>query len=165
LPPSQSAGKRPERRRNDRDVPAGDRDDVARAADREGVREVAVDAVSEADEDAGGQAGLGLGHGSIEAFRRRPPNPLHRLIDGACWRQQVERIGPQRADRADLCQIRTVVIRRRRPDAARDGDAIARYHLRIPGQRRGDSRRFVSVDVEQERSGTGAAYPCPDGSS
>jgi hypothetical protein len=47
--------------RNDRDVPAGDGDDVADPGGRERGSEVAVHAVAQADEDACGKARLGLG--------------------------------------------------------------------------------------------------------
>ena len=48
-PPPEPAGHRRDRGRDDRDVPAGDRDDVADAGRREGGREVPIDPVAQPD--------------------------------------------------------------------------------------------------------------------
>ena len=77
--PPEAAGERGHRRGDDRDVPAGDRDDVADARGREVCGDVPIDPVAQADEDAGGQAGLGFGQDAGQE-RRRPRG-------GACSRR------------------------------------------------------------------------------
>ena len=54
-------GHRPDRGRHDRDVPARDRDDVTDAGGREVGRDLPVDAIAQADEDARGEPRLGFG--------------------------------------------------------------------------------------------------------
>ena len=71
--PPEAAGEGGKRRRHDRDVPAGNRDDVARARRREIGGEVTIDAVTQPDQDARGKARLRLRDRAIETGRRGAP--------------------------------------------------------------------------------------------
>ena len=95
--PSRPA-QRPDRRRDDRDVPAGDGHDVADAGRREGGRQVAVDPVAQADEDPGRQPGLGLGQDARERLAGRPRS-RSRATPGR--RRGADRSSGGRAERAD----------------------------------------------------------------
>ena len=75
-PATEPPGHRADRGRDDRDVPAGDRDDVAHAGGRERGREVAVDAVAEPDQDPGREPGLGLGQDAGQRVAGAPPERL-----------------------------------------------------------------------------------------
>ena len=145
-PSAETAGHRRDRGGDDRDVPAGDGDDVADAGRRERRGEVAIDQVAQADEDAGRQSGFRLraGHGSsASAAPRRSASRRRAGSSGAgCDREGPRR---QRPDRTDPQQV--VAVRRigPRPDRAVDDDPVAGIDDRIAGQRRRDPERTVGV--------------------
>ena len=60
----------------------GDRHDVADAGRRERRSEVAVDAVAQADQDARGEAGLGLGEDAGQRLGRAAPQTLEPATRG-----------------------------------------------------------------------------------
>ena len=111
-----------DRGRDDGDVPAGDRDDVADAGRRERRRDVAIDAVAQADQDPGGQSGLGLGQDARSGPRRRRAGAPRASVPGS---------SPGRLDVSSVSRRRACPTRRSargtspygrvgpRPDAAR----------------------------------------------
>ena len=88
----EAAGHRPDRRRDDRDVPAGDGDDVADARRRERRGQVAIDPVAQADQDPGGQPCLRLRQDTGQRERRAPAEQLE-TPTGAVGRR-LDRQGP-----------------------------------------------------------------------
>ena len=81
-------------RRDDRDVPAGDRHDVAHAGRREVGRELSVDPVAQADQDARREPGLRLGeHASASASPRRGAG-LEPPVRGRPASDDLERFAP-----------------------------------------------------------------------
>ena len=159
--PLEPAGERAERRRDDRDIPAADRNDVAGAGDREGAREIAVHTIPEPDQHARGESGLGFGDGPFDSRSGGSANAFERSLERAGGRKQLQRLGPERTDRADLGEVRAVLVLGRRPDPARHLDAIARDDGRVPGQRRRDASGLSPVQLEQDRrrsrAGSGSA--------
>jgi hypothetical protein len=145
------ARQRPQRGRDDGDVPARDGDDVAGAGDREGVRKVAVDAIPQPDQDARRQAGLRLGHRSIETGGGCAPEGLKRSIDGARPGQDVERVRAQGPDRANLGQVAAVLVGRGWTDAARDLHQVAWNHSRVPRKGGRHENRTRSTDLQLQR--------------
>ena len=85
--------------RDDRDVPAGDGDDVADPGGRERGSEVAVDAVAQADEDARGEARLGLGQDAGQGLAGATPQPFEPAPEVVGSRLDIESPGRERADR------------------------------------------------------------------
>ena len=104
-PTTEPPGHRPDGGRDDGDVPARDRHDMTDAGGRERRRDVAVDAVAQADEDSGREPGLRLGQdpgqrlagvpapaleprAGIDGAGERPPStarracPTHRVARG-----------------------------------------------------------------------------------
>ena len=107
-------------RRHDRDVPARDGDDVTHPGRGERRREVAVDPVAQADQDAGREAGLGFRQDPGSWSASRPwPRP-------ATWRRQFTTAGVSRIRRHLGLEHRD---RRRRP-SPRSPDAWAAAALR-----------------------------------
>ena len=136
-PTPEPAGEGGDRRRDDRDVPARDRDDVADAGRREGCREVAVDPVAQADEDPCRQAGLRL---RKDARQRASPAP--RRIDSSAVAGSTGRSrstsaprveGSPRSGPGEVVAVRTVGST---PDTAVDLHAITRFDRRVARQRR-----------------------------
>ena len=80
-PTSDATGHRRDGCRHDRDVPAGDRDDVTHAGRREGRREVTIHEIAEADEDAGRQPCLRLGQDSGKGC----PGPASKVLERPAW--------------------------------------------------------------------------------
>ena len=115
-PPAHPPGDRRDRRGDDRDVPAGDRDDVTHAGRRERRRQVAVDPVAQADEDPGREAGLRFGQRGGEGGRGGLPGVLDDVggIHGA--RRDLDRARADGADRPDPLEVVAVGRRRSRPD-------------------------------------------------
>ena len=81
-------------RGDDRDVPAGDRDDVAHPGRRERRREVPVDPVAEADEDAGREPGLRLRKRPGQRLPAGPSKSLDRVQRAARRRRPARASGP-----------------------------------------------------------------------
>ena len=77
-PPSQRAAERRNGGRDDRDVPAGDRNHVAHAGRREICRELAVDSLPKADQDPGREPRFGFGQHARERRRRVPADGFQR---------------------------------------------------------------------------------------
>ena len=131
-----------DRGRDDRDVPARDRDDVADAGRRERRREVAVDPVAQADEDAGREARLGLGQDPGQGVARAPAERLEAAAQ--------DRRGPAGRSAFATTSVPTAPIRSRYSPygesgrgriAALDDDAVAGDDLRVARERRGDAER------------------------
>lgn len=161
-PPSpDAAGERTERRRDDRDVPARDGDDVARAGGRERGGEVAIDQVAQADEHAGGEARFRLRHGPLQAVGRGTPPALERPPEGVRRRQELDRIRTEGARGADLVQVVAVLALGRRPDASAELHAIAGHDRRIPRQR-GRNEHVWGI-LESNGGGPGSLARRPDG--
>ena len=78
---------------------------MADAGRRERGSEVAVDAVAQADEDAGGQARLGLGQDPGQGLAGATPQRLEPAPEVVGRRLDIERPGRERADRADPLQV------------------------------------------------------------
>ena len=105
---------------------------------RECSREVAVDAVTEADQDArrepgfrlGQDPGKGLGGAPTEVLES--PTQVHRAGFG------LHRASRERADRSDPLQVLAVWRIGTGPDRAVQPQAVTRDNRRIPGQRRRD---------------------------
>jgi len=146
--------------RDDRDVPARDRDDVARPGGREVRRQLPIDTVPQPDQHAGRQAGLGLGHRPRQALGRDPAHVLERRAQGVLGGQDREALGAKRADRADPGEIGAVVIGRRRADPTAELDVVTRNHRREPGQGRRDQRGGIRRELDDGGSGTGSG--CAD---
>ena len=157
----QAARDRAEGRSNDRDVPTGDRDDVAGAGRRERSSEIPVDTIAEADQHARRETRLGLRDGSVDAVGGRSTKALQGRGDCPFDGQQLEGLGAERADGADSSQVRAIVVGRRRPDAAAKLDAVAGDDRRVPRQRGRDEHG--RLPVEQDCRGTGAGSRRPDG--
>ena len=99
-------GHGPDGGRDDGDVPARDGDDVADAGRRERRRDVAVDAVAQADEDPGGQPGLGFGQDAGEQLAgiAAPALELRARVGRAGRATSIER-RVERAPRAESLEI------------------------------------------------------------
>ena len=96
------------RGRDDRDVPAGDRDHVADAGGRERGGEVAVDAVAKPDQDARRQARLGLWKDKGESLCGATSH-LFQPAPGAIGRGfQFEGSRRERPDRSDALEVLAV---------------------------------------------------------
>jgi hypothetical protein len=149
---AQPARERAEGRCDDRDVPAGDRDDVTRAGRREVGREPAIDPVAQADQDAGGQPCLRFGHRQGETFRGGAAERLERARERAVRGQEREPVRTQRADGADPREVRPVVVIGRQPDPTVKLDAVAGDDRRIPRQRRGDQDGLLDLEGDHGRA-------------
>ena len=131
--PAQDGGNEPG---NDRDVPAGDRDDVADAGRSEVGGEGAIDALAQPDQDPGGQSRLGLGEGEPERVPARVAERLEAERSGLLER---ERPAVERAGRARASQVVAVwVVVRRRTEASCNLDDITRRDRRECRERRRD---------------------------
>ena len=93
-PTSEAAGDCAECRGNDRDIPARDGHDMTRAGGGERGSEIAVDAITEPDQNASREPGLGLRDRPVEARRGRPSKALERSGNRAFHREDIERILP-----------------------------------------------------------------------
>ena len=124
----ETAGRGGDGRRNDRDVPAGDRDDVADPGGRERGREVAVDAVAQADEDACREARLGLGQDAGQRVAGATPQAFEPAAEVLGSRLHLERPGRERADRPDPLQVLPVCRIGTFADRPVDHDRVARDH-------------------------------------
>ena len=127
-----------DRGRDDGDVPARDRDDVAHPGRRERRREVAVHAVAQADEDPGREPRLGLGEDAGQRLARASPESLEATTRVVRCRLDGQRSRGERPDRADPRQVVAVWRVGPRPDRAIDGHDVARERPRGSG---GASRR------------------------
>ena len=110
-------GHRGDRRRDDGDVPARDRDDVADARRRERGREVAVDPVAEADQDPGRESGLGFGEDTGQRVACAAPECLEPTA--GIVRARSARSASATSERPDRPDPREVLAVRRigpRPD-------------------------------------------------
>jgi hypothetical protein len=152
-PPPQGAGQRAERRGDDRDVPARDRDDMTRAGGREGRGEVAIDEVAQPDQHPGREACLGFRQRPLQALRGSPAPAFEQPVDGVRGGQHRQRARPQRAGRTDVAEVVAVLAFRRRPDPAIELHAVAGHDGRVPGQRRGHQHAAWRVEPDRRRSG------------
>ena len=73
----------------------GDRHDVADAGGRERGREVAIDPVAKADEDARGETGLGLGEDAGQRLAGAAAQTLEPPTEVVRGRRDLERPGPK----------------------------------------------------------------------
>ena len=121
--------------RNDRDVPAGDGDDVADPGGRERGSEVAVDAVAQADEDACGEARLGLGQDAGQGLAGATPQSFEPAPEVLGSRLHIESPGRERADRADPLQVLPVGRIGTFADRSVNHDRVAGDHDGIAGER------------------------------
>ena len=125
---------------DERDVPAADRDDVRQPGRGEGVDDVAGHALAEADEDARGEPGLGLGQCLREARVDVPAQALDGRQQAVLVSREAHRARPHRPGRAPRSQVV------REPRAVIDGrleaafrlDAVARDDPRVARQPRVD---------------------------
>ena len=125
---------------DDRDVPARDRDHVARARGGEVGGELAVHPLPQPHQDPGRQAGLGLREGEPERVAGRVPRHLERD-----HRRRLEQAEPPRletAGRAGPPEVLAIaVVFRRRPERARDLDDRPAPDDGIRGEGRRDGDR------------------------
>ena len=135
--------------RDDRDVPAGNGDDVADACRDEGRREVAIDAVSQSDEDSGCQPCLRFRKCGGECRVARPADRLERRPGVAAVTDDREAVGPQRGVDAAPLEVSAVLVVRARVEAAVDGHAEPRSHDRIAGQGRRDEEWWRGPDLDR----------------
>ena len=97
-PTTEPAGDGRDRRRDDGDVPARDRHDVAHAGGRERGGDVAVDTVSKTDEDAGRQAGFGFRERHRQGVRGGAAQVFQALAGAPVGRvHRAQRVGVEAA--------------------------------------------------------------------
>ena len=108
-PPGQAAGDRRHGSGHDRDIPAGDRDDVAHPGGRERGRHVPVHPVAEADEDAGRQTRLRLREDRRQRVPGTAPDALKPPAGVIGGRDDAEGARVDRAPRAEPLEIPPVV--------------------------------------------------------
>jgi hypothetical protein len=130
--------------RHERDVPAGDRDDVRHARGREHRRQVPVDTVAQADEDPGRQSGRRLGERPGEGIAPGTPDPFEQAgrIVGSRDDHEVGR--PKGPGDADPAQVVPVAALGRWLRASVEADADSGLHDRVAGggHGEGDPRRL-----------------------
>jgi hypothetical protein len=133
-PPStvEAAGDRGQGRRDDRDVPARDRDDMARTGGGEVGREGPVDPVAQADEDPGCETGLRLRNGPRYRFGGGPAQVFEGSPRPGLWRQRRRGLGEDRAGDPDPSEVLAVRTLGRGSYPAGDGDPVARPDDRVP---------------------------------
>ena len=137
--PPERAAERRDGGRDDRDVPAGDRDHVAHAGRREVRGELAVDAVAQPDQDPGREPRLGLGQDARERRRRVPAHGFQGCgrFDGS--RFELEVVCADRAGHAGPLEVRAVWRVRAWLEPSVDGDPLAGRDDRVAGERRRES--------------------------
>ena len=153
-----------DRRCHDGDVPAGDRDDVAHAGRRERCGDITIDAVAEPDEDARGEAGLGLGQDRGQGVGGRATHILQGS-HGTRVRSGDDRpVGAERARCTDPLEVVAIATVGARAYAAADLDPIARTDLRIAweGRREPKDRPVHGLQRPQRRDLIAVAWR-PDG--
>ena len=162
-PPSrEAASDGRDARRDDRDVPARDRHDVADPGRGEGTRDGPIDPVAEADEDPGGQPGLGLGQDPCQGVARVAPPALQACRGIGRSVAQLQRPGIERAPRPDAFEVAAVGTVRARSGVPVDDDPVAGLDAGVAGQRRGDPECGRAVDLGAQRRGLPALPRRPD---
>ncbi len=152
---------RRDERGDDRDVPAGDRHDVAHAGAGEVRREASIDALAEADQDARGQARLGFGEGQPQSV----PGTVAERLDGRPGRRPHDPHArrPEAARGAgstEVLAVRVVVGRGPQPPVHHhDG---TRGDQREGGQRRRDHHGRVGR-ADREADELAPVLGGPDG--
>ncbi len=153
-PPSpEPTGQGRHRGRHDRDVPAGDRDDVAHPGRREGRREIPVDEVAQADEDARRETGFRFREDARQGLGGAPPDVLEATTRVVRRRADLERPGCQRPDRPDPLEVHPVRRVRAGTDLPVDDDPVARGHERVAGKGRGHAERARHTGRRDDRRG------------
>ena len=148
---SQAARHRADGRRDDRDVPTRDGDDVTDAGRGEGRGEVAIDQVPQADEDPGGQSRLRLRQDARQREGRATPQQLEAPAGTVGRRPDRQRPRRERAHGTDPEQVFAVGRVRPRADRAVDGDQVAGRDDRIGRQGRRDRERRHRIRCRRER--------------
>lgn len=146
---------RGQRRGHDRDVPAGDRHDVARAGSREIGCERPIDTIPETDQHARGEAGLWFRDGQRESVGGGPAQVLEPPRGSFVRRQQLERVNVQRARDPDPREVVPVGSLRRLTGPAGDRDPVARADRRKPRQRRGKTEVRLCLEAKDGRPAPG----------
>jgi hypothetical protein len=136
--PADAARKGGDRRRDDRDVPARDRHDMARADGREVRRQIAIDPVAQPDHDPGGEARLRLRDRGGEGIAGPTPEPLERRARPGHRRLHRQRSRANRRRHVGPPEIVAIRPVWRRFERAVDRHDQAGLDLRIAGERRGD---------------------------
>ena len=119
---------------------------------RERRREVAVDPVAQADQDAGRETGLGFGQDAGQGVARAAPQrlePAARVVGGRLDRQRPRRRAsrPRRSARGTRRRASRVAA-----GSTLDDDAVARDDRRVARQRRRDAERTVGAGVVRRAS-------------
>ena len=123
-------------RGDDRDVPAGDGDDMADAGRREVGGERPIDALSQPDEDPGRQPRLGLREGLLERVAAGIAKGLEAERRGVLEGERPALERARRARSSEVVAVRVVVGRWSK--APLDLDEVARRDGRERGERRRD---------------------------
>jgi hypothetical protein len=95
-----------------------------------------VDAVPQADEDAGGEPGFGLGQDRSQGGGRVPPSGLQRPSGTVCFGAQVQAIAVEGPPRPDPGQVLAVARVRSGTQSAVHGDDVSGLDLGIAGEGR-----------------------------
>ena len=132
-PPMQERG---DEAGDDGDVPAADGHDVTQAGRRQVGGEVTIDAVPEAEHDAGRQSRFGLGEDRRQRVIGTTPDRLDRVVarpdDG-----QAANLG--RGGHPEPAQVGTEVVVRRGLESAVEADRVTRCHHGVARQARVDT--------------------------